>query len=250
MRIYYHPTCASSHRVIRELHARGLLPRVELVKVSHVATAGVMDDEIWSVPWIAEDGRPLATDPLDPDEAAGIVEHHRARVPDDASKAFMYAVLGSLYASSLVYVHGSLRPVMSPRFVQAALRSWLGGPDPTSGVESILREEGALLSEYRGKIIRVLSYGMARMLWWSSGGESPDELPGELQVATWLLSTASIGRAGLPDRPQSLRPAVRELTEAIRGDFDRLIRRVGEEQSSIMGDEEYWRLLQQATRSP
>ncbi len=247
MRLYYHPTCASSYRVIKELHARGLLPRVELVKVSRVAEAGVMGEEVWSVPWISDGGLPLATDPLDPEEAAEIVGSRRARIPDDAAKAFMSAVLGSLYASSLVYVHWSLRPAMSPRFVQAALRSWLGGPDPASSVQSILREEDALLAEYRGKVLRVLSYGIARTLWWSNGGRPPDEPPDEREVAMWLLSTASIGRAGLPDRPQLLGPAARELAEALRADFDRVVRRVDEEQSTIAGDEGYWRLLEGKT---
>ncbi len=250
MRVYFHPTCASSHKVIKELQRRGLLSSVELVNVSNVAAAGVFAEEIWSVPWIVEDGRPLATDPLDPEEAAEIVERRRARIPDDAVKGFMRAVLSSLYASSLVYVHGSLRPVMSRKFLQAALRSWLGGPDPNSTAELLMRDEGSLLSEYRPKIIRTLSYGMARVLWWSNGGAPPKEPPNEVQVAAWLLSTSSIGRAGLPDRPHTLADAARELAEAIKGDFDHLMRKVGDEQSAILGDVDYWRALEALRASP
>lgn len=240
--IYYHPTCASSHRVIRELSGRNLLPKVRLISVSR-AIPDVLGGEIWSVPWIVENGVPLATDPIDPEEAAGIVENGRAKIPDDGVKAFMSAVLSSLYATSLVYVHDSLRPVMSTRFAAAALRSALGGPDPRPVMESAARDERAILEKYRGKLVRVLSYGLMRIMWWSRGGSAPPDPPDEHYTALWLLSTVSLGRAGLPERPQRVLDVARELADAMKGDFDRLTERIGYEQSEIMGDMEYWGLL-------
>ncbi|MGC8556367.1 MAG: hypothetical protein ACP5NG_05135, partial [Conexivisphaera sp.] len=126
------------------------------------------------------------------------------------------------------------------------LRSRLGGPDPGPVLASVARDERALLEAYRGKVLRVLSYGLLRALWWANGGEPPGEPPGEREVALWLLSTASIGRAGLPDRPQLAARRSRDLAEAVRGDFDRLAKRVDEEQRAIMEDAEYWEILDAA----
>lgn len=243
MRIYYHPTCASSYRVLGELSRRSLLDRVELVRVSHVAPTRALAEEIWSVPWLTDDGGPLATDPIEPEEAASIVELGRARLPEEPVRAFMSAVLASLYASALTYVHGSLRAVASRRFAEAALRSRLGGPDAGELIGTILREDPALVEDYRGKLMRTLSYGVVRTLWWAGGGVRPEEPPSEREVGLWLLSSASLGRVGLPDAPHTVASRARELAEAVRSDFERLARKVDEEQSAIMHDSEYWALV-------
>ena len=244
VRIYIHPTCMTSYRLVKRLHEDGLLDRVELVDTSMVAPSGVFEKGVWSVPWMEVDGKPAATDPVDPEEAVGIILEGWGQIPSNPAERFMETILHSMYASSLVYIHGSLRPVLSPSLASAALRTPLGGPDPHEALKAVAAREAELLERWMDRVMRVLGIGYVRTLWWAAGGGHGElEPPSQTQVAVWLLSTAGMGRVGLPWRPYLDSGRIRRLAGFIEKGFKGLLGRVAREQEAIMGDEEYWEIL-------
>ena len=245
VRIYIHPTCMTSYKLVKKLYEEDLLGKVELVDTSLVAPSRVLERGVWSVPWVTVKGAPAATDPVDPDEVVEIIMEGRGHLPHDPAERFMETVLHSMYASSLVYMHGSLKPVYSPNLASAAARSPLGGPEPSTVLRAVAEREEELLDRWIDAIMRVLGIGYVRTLWWAAGG-GPGELepPSQTQVAVWLLSAASMGRVGLPWRPYLDSGRVRRLATFIEKGFKGLLNKVAREQETIMGDEEYWEILE------
>lgn len=248
VRIHIHPTCMTSYRLVKKLYEENLLGKVKLVDTSLVAPSRVLESGVWSVPWVSVDGAPAATDPVDPEEVVGIVVEGRAHLPNDPAERFMETVLHSMYASSLVYMHGSLKPVYSHSLASAAARSPLGGPEPGAVLRAVAERGEELLDKWIDAFMRVLGIGYVRTLWWAAGG-GPGELepPSQTQVAVWLLSAASMGRVGLPWKPYLDSGKVRRLATFIEKGFKGLLNRVAREQETIMGDEEYWEILERYT---
>ncbi|MEB3862081.1 MAG: hypothetical protein GSR84_07675 [Desulfurococcales archaeon] len=239
--ILIHPTCATSYKVVKHLHSKGLLDRVELAPTSRPASA--FKARVWSVPWIIVDGIPAATDPVTPEEAESIVREGRAEIPEDPEKAFMETVLHSAYAASVAVVHDSIAPVLDEDLASAALRTPLGGPDPGQ-----LRVDDNLYREWRNMLVRALAISLVREIWWTTRGHPPSiEGLGNLEAlaGTWLLAKASIGRAGLPGDPsRGEAVGARELAEFLSKAYKSLVRRIEREQKTILGDREYWRLVE------
>ncbi len=243
--VYIHPTCATSYELVKTLAAEGLLDSVELRDTS--IPGAVLREAVWSVPWILVDGKPAATDPVSAGEAAEIIRGTWSRDIGDPVKAFMETVLHSAYAAALVYLHGSLRPVLDEAFASAAVRAPLSGVEPRSVLEAVEAEAERLYREWEDPIMRALGIYYVREAWWASGGSlSRDQLRAAAApeaVGAWLIAKASIGRAGLPPKPLPPRGRVERLASFIQRAASGLVNRVKREQEQILGDEEYWRLL-------
>ena len=191
--VYFHPTCASSRKLIKGLVERGYSGRVRFVDLTKPVKL------VWSVPWVEFKGKPTATDPVSVEEVVEILEG-RARPPKHVLSAFVRTLIHSMYASSLAYLHRSLEPVMDPEFLSAATRHPLGGAPPEEVKRVVLSREEEVLKRYEGDLEYTLAVGYVRYLYWSGGRE-----PEERELALWLLTHASFGRVGLPWDPSEVR---------------------------------------------
>ena len=251
VRIVIHPTCAASYEAVKALAAEGLLGRVELVSAE--SPSAVFSHRAWSVPWVLLGDRPAATDPVDPGEVVEIVSGTWQRRVVDPVEAFMSTVLHSAYAAAVAYLHGGLRPVLDMHLASAAARSPLSGVDPAQVIKEV---EGRAEELYRGwedRLMRALGVSFVREAWWASGGAlSRDQLRAAAEpeaVGAWLVAKASIGRGGLPPRPLPPRERLEKLAGFVRRGAAGLLSKIRREQETILGDEEYWRILGEALRS-
>ncbi len=243
--VYVHPTCHASYEAVKTLAREGLLGSVELRGVVNPAEA--LGRRIWSVPWLLVDGRPAATDPVDPGELVEAVRGVWQRRVVDPVEAFMATVLHSAYAAAVAYVHGSLKPVLDEALASAAVRAPLSGLAPRSVLEEVEANERRLYEQWEDKLMRALGVSYVRELWWATGGDLDREAvraaATPATAGAWLLAKASIGRAGLPQDPR-LRPGAAEaLADFVRRGAAGLLNKVRREQEEILGDTAYWELL-------
>lgn len=236
-----HPTCATSYKVIKHLHSKGLLDKVEVYPTS--SPGGAMEVKAWSVPWILVDGAPAATDPVGPEEVEAMILDGKGRQVKSPEEAFMETVLHSAYAASVAIVHGRMDPVLDEDLISAALRTPLGGPSPSQ-----LKVSHALYKEWEGKLVRALAISLVREIWWTTRGSPPaQEQLGDLKVlaGTWILAKASIGRAGLPGNPLgSGQQGAFMLADFLGKTYKSLVRRIEKEQKTILDDAEYWKIVE------
>lgn len=241
LKLFFHPSCSASRKLIRSLHRKGLIERIELIDVSNISASGAMRYEVWSVPWLVYRGRAAAMDPIKDEEIVSIVERGEAEVPRHLETAFARAVLHSSYASALVYLHGSIEPVCSEALASAAVRHPFGGPEPEEVIKRVREAEG-LLEKLLNDVMITLSMAYLRTLYWTRG-LSEASPPSEGELARWLIAFSSIGRAGLPPKPFPDNERMGKLANYIRENFSSILDKVAGEQEEIMEDEEYWRIL-------
>ncbi|MEB3774147.1 MAG: hypothetical protein GSR86_04375 [Desulfurococcales archaeon] len=237
-----HPTCATSYTIVKHLHSKGLLEKVELLSASDMGI--VFKHRVWSVPWIMVNGEPVATDPVEPGEVEGIIEGSGIEPPRDPTLRFMETVLHSAHASSLALLWGSLDPVMDEDLIKAALRSPLTGYTAKDLDPSRIDYD-----EWMDKFGRALAISFVRELWWAAEGNPPQEPPpmDELRVYVrhWLISKASLGRAGIPLNPlKNDYSRIDSMARFLGASYKALLRRVKREQEAILSDELYWRILE------
>ncbi len=238
IRILYHPTCATSHKVIKALMENNLLDRVALESIETPQPS--ITRGVWSVPWILVDGDPVATDPVEPEEVVALVGEGKPLEPrGDAYTMLAEAILHSAFASAHVITASSLTPVLTESFTRAALRSKYTGYTLNALDKARLEE---LYDEWRGKFARALAFSFVRELWWASKGgieaETLKVIPLEA-FAAWVIGKASVGRIGIPVKPHPDMEALEEGYRMIVKGAGRLIARIELEQETILADEEY-----------
>ena len=245
--VYIHPTCAASYEAVKELARRGLLDRVELREAT---AAAALREGVWSVPWVLVDGRPVATDPVPAEEVAAIVEGSWSPGSGgfDPLEAFAETVLHSAYAAAVAYLNKGLDQVIDEALVSAATRAPLRGLDPAALAGEIRGKAGELYARWEDAYMRALGISYVRELWWATGGgldrERLRELATPENIGAWLLAKASVGRAGLPWRPLLERERLERLAGFIQRGAAGLVSRIRREQERILGDEEYWGILE------
>ena len=244
--VYIHPTCAASYEAVKRLAAEGLLDRVRLV--STAAPGPVLRGAVWSVPWVLVRGEPAATDPVDPGEVVEIAAGTWQRRIVDPVEAFMSTVLHSAYAAAVAYLHGGLGPVLDEALASAAARSPLSGVEPRSVLEAVRERMEELYRGWEDALMRALGISFVRETWWATGGSLSRDQLREMAtpetVGAWLLAKASIGRGGLPARPLPPRERLEKLAGFVARGAAGLVSKIRREQERILGDEEYWMLLE------
>ena len=247
IKIYIHPTCATSYYVVKHLASKRLLDGVEIVSTHDPAGSGVLAGRIWSVPWILLDDAPVATDPVEPGEVKAIVTGQWSNEIGDPVGAFLETVLHSAYAAAVAYLHDSVLPVLDGALVSAATRSPLSGIEPKEVIGQVGLRSGKLWAEWRDKVMRALGISFVQETWWASNeGLDREKLR---QIATpeivgaWLVAKASIGRSGLPPRPLLSRESLEKLAGFIKRGAAGLLSKIRREQEEILGNKEYWETL-------
>ncbi|MET1159786.1 MAG: hypothetical protein ABWW65_02385 [Thermoprotei archaeon] len=232
-----HPTCPSSRRVLEELKRENLLEEVEIIEAINpwipLRTAGSL---VWSVPWlISKDKGAVACDPFEKGEITSIIRGEYSGILLDSIKLFTDAVLHSNYAVITALVHESLEPVLDPVFIQAATRAAYTGVKVDIVRQEFLERSRELYEELYDKLVRVAGLAYVRMLYWASNGKlSVEQLvkySDPVLISTWLLSSASYGRIGLPAKPGSIN-AARDIADFITRNASGLLNKVMREYST------------------
>ncbi len=242
VRVYIHPTCYSSYRLVLGLAERGLLGRVELVDASRSSVLRLLERGVVSVPWVEVDGEPVATDPVSVEELEAIIRGGRLSV-DEPEEAVIEAVLHSAFLTAAALLNRSLGFV-DEGFVAAATRARLSGVDA-----------GAVAARVRGMevderlldmLVRAATVSFIRELVW--GGVRDASTVKSLDpavAAAWLAAKASVGRLGLPARPWK---TIREIGERMATFASRapgLVRKAIREVEELESNHRYWEILEE-----
>jgi len=237
--IIIHPTCATSYKIIKYLKAKGILDKVEVLNSDSPATT--FKYNVWSVPWILLDGEPVATDPIEPEELYSIINAIKINMNWNPTDKFMETILHSAYASSITLLHDSIKPVMDEDLIKAALRT---------RITRLTREEIKVTRElyisWKDKLARALAISFIRELWWATQGNPPETLTKrelDTLIPIWLISKASIGRAGLPNNPAKTLHTTKPIIDFIQKTYKNLLKKIQREQETIYTDKEYWKTL-------
>ena len=254
VRVYVHPTCYSSYRLVKGLAEQRLLDRVELVDTSrHPLHA--LSEGVWSVPWVTVDGVPVATDPVTVEEVAAIIRGEGLEVSVDPVEAFMEAVLHSAYATAVALVYGSVKPVVEEGFVSAALRAPLRGLNPSKLAAELAARLEEVPGQWLDKLVRAAGVSLVRELWWGSQGAlTLSELRSitPRTVAAWLLAKASVGRVGLPPNPleENIAKIASRIASFVQRGAVGLVNKVRKEWEEIVSDKDYQKLLENRALAP
>jgi predicted thioredoxin/glutaredoxin len=245
--IYFHPSCATSHEVIRGLMKAGRLHEVRLLRINSL---GAVNLGVLSVPWIVVNGVPAATDPVTSDDVIQLLDGIKVD-PGDVREAFMNAVLHSSLASAVAVLHGSIEPVITRGLVNAAVRGPASGVSVDEAVNRIRQAALELFEGWRDKLRRALAVSFVRELYWASDGSITADDLRQLSrpevVGLWLLGKGSLGRAALPFNPRgSAAEDLEAMAKFVARTASGLLEKVREEQEGIYSDKEYMNVVKSA----
>ncbi len=245
MRVFIHPTCAASYRLVKYLAEKGKLDSVELVDVSDPRV--VIRWGALSVPFVVYEGSPVAADPLEPREVEEMIEGVYRPVVEDAIDAVRDALIHSSFAAAVALLNDNPVLGLTRELVAAAIRAPFSALDPERVLQEVYSRRESLWGAWRDMVARALGVSFVRETWWGLGGDlDPDRLRTlvrEGAVRVWLLGKASIGRAGLPWDPRRASRAVTLVERFVEKGAVGLLKKIRAEQETILTDEGYWRLL-------
>lgn len=253
LKIYYHPTCITSYKLLRRLYDEGFLDEVDLIDTS-LEVGDALSKEIFSVPWIEDmSGNILLAGPVNIDIIVNWIDKGAITFIGDATKEILFrnfinGLVDSQAASTLAVVHWSLRPLMTTKFLEATTWAniYRGGIELLEKLrmDILEREENILRELFKNKLRATLSIGFMRELYWAYGGILPERLENisPPHIALWMLSKASIGRVGLPF------PTIREdfflrileIYDWLAKNYIFTINYIKKEQKTITSDEDLW----------
>ncbi|MCX8196275.1 MAG: hypothetical protein N3F67_04280 [Acidilobaceae archaeon] len=234
--VYVHPSCYSSYLLLKALGKK--LSGVEF-KALRTPQAS-LSRGIVSVPWVEVGGVPAAADPVEAEEVEQMALGSYSPRPEP-EQAFLKALLGSSFASSLSLLHGDVFPAISEALVSAAIRAPYSGLPVREVAQSLRRSSKALYEAVEDKLARAVSMTYVRELYWAGSAEVKVD---RAAFSSWLLAKASIGRAGLPLDPREKNEKGIDIAlSLLESEKEKMMERVRREQSTIYGDREYLELV-------
>lgn len=245
-KLIIHPTCISSYNIVKTLAGRDLLGEINIIVAE--TPFDVVRYGVWSVPLLVVDEKPVAADPLTPEEVEAVLNHREIPVRNPI-EAFKDTVIHSGYLSSIVGLWGSIDPVLTREIVSIAVRAPLTKIDVDKALREISEKKNEVYRELLDVIHRTLAVGFTRELLWASRGELTEETLfktiNPLVVKTWLIAKTSIGRIGLPGKPWEISTGIEELiVEFIEKGARGILNKVKREYETLKNDSEYWEILE------
>ncbi|MEM0145994.1 MAG: hypothetical protein QXY52_02625 [Conexivisphaerales archaeon] len=196
IRVYYHPACYTSYRLLKAISDNNMTKLVELIDMSvnyHLA----ISRQILTVPLIEKNGKQIYGGPIDIEKALSLISNGNLSINiENVKEALVLAISDSAAISSILYSYGSVKP----------LNEFYGFLNSSTGIAldkmqkkkikeiyRIVNEDNQLYNEVEGKMIANLAYNKVRESIYMNINDQTQE-----SFIMWFVSKASIGRAGVP----------------------------------------------------
>ncbi|MCD6114010.1 MAG: hypothetical protein J7J78_01770 [Thermoprotei archaeon] len=182
---------------------KNLVERVKILSVSTKVEEAITYN-VWSVPWLIINDEYVIPSPISPEEVENYVKGDFSLQTeynvDSLLENFKNAVIYSLAASAITYLHKSLKPLLNTTFPKIASRIPILKPElRTKALNELLQEIGGnedkICSEIEDSVIKYLAINFVRERYWLVGDTTEENISKYL-VAHWLLAKATFGRVG------------------------------------------------------
>ena len=233
-KLYIHPLCSLCYRIVKRLMMKNLVERVKILSVSTKVEEAITCN-VWSVPWLIINDEYVIPSPISPEEVENYVKGDFSLQTeynvDSLLENFKNAVIYSLAASAITYLHKSLKPLLNTTFPKIASRIPILKPElRIKALNELLQEIGSnedkIYSEIEDSVIKYLAINFVRERYWLVGDTTGENISKYL-VAHWLLAKATFGRVGLPyPAPVNLLNNVNELYSEIVNNYSKYMRSV------------------------
>lgn len=242
IKIVLHHTCKSSYTLYKAL--RGA-PGVEF-EMAGVPYFPYLRRYVLSVPAVFKNGELVLLDPVEPDDVIALRDGKAQKELDidEAVENFVRGIMASQALLATVMLYKSVKPVLDPDLVSVLSRAryHLQERKTLQILERIREKEGELLSEHWERLVKLLTFGLVREMYWL--GIDVGEVE-KSHVKMWILAKATLGRLGLPHPKPAVPNEVADAVYAtLRESGRRYLDKVTEEQSIILGDADFLSLIQ------
>ncbi len=242
IKIVLHHTCKSSYTLYKAL--RGV-SGVEF-EMAGVPYFPYLRRYVLSVPAVFKNGELVLLDPVEPDDVIALRDGKTQKEldVDEAVENFVRGIMASQALLATVMLYKSMKPVLDPDLVSVLSRArYHQQEDKTPKIlERIKEKEGEILSEHWEHLLKLLTFGLVREMYWL--GVDMEEVE-KSHVKMWILAKATVGRLGLPlPKPAVPNEVVDAVYTTLKESGRRYLDRVVEEQSIILGDADFLSLIQ------
>jgi Predicted thioredoxin/glutaredoxin len=242
IKIVLHHTCKSSYTLYKALKGT---PGVEF-EMAGVPYFSYLRQYVLSVPAVFKDGELVLLDPVEPDDVVALRDGKTEKDLDidEAVDNFVRGIMASQALLATVMLYRSVRPVLDPDLVSVLSRARYHRQEHKTPrvLERIKEREGELLREHWEHLVKLLTFGLVREMYWLDVDVEEVE---KSHVKMWILAKATLGRLGLPHpRPAVPNEVVDAVYATLKESGRRYLDRVVEEQSIILSDAEFLSLIQ------
>lgn len=248
VKVYVHPTCPASVKLMLKIKDEGLSAEVELIDISKRPYAA-FEKGILSVPAVEISGNIIVQGVVH-DRAIEFIRRGRAETLKYADvqeliDRFTAGILESFAVTAWAYVNWSLTPILENRQFVSSVIGVYGNDYHTIAPRLKLQveeRENELLRNMSDSMIRSIAYNAVReMYWMNTHPTTSRELEKRVSEATfthWIQVRGCIGRVGL-----NLRPATGSLHNRIRKAYRYLVEKYEEILPRIIREQEKVRTM-------
>ena len=250
--LYFHPYDIESYRVVQELVKEKMTAKIDMVPA---VEPEVFDSNLlWSIPSVYDyNSYPLGFAPFRYGEVQAMITgswKESSFIMSDEDQ-LVSTVLKSPLASAIILVHGSYKPLIAKcSFLEGALRLKLRGAECEEKKRELMKEADRLFRESWRTAAISLAYAFAREYYIGNGfyGDPLDlERVTPRLAAAWLVSTASVGKAGIPVSAINM-DYVEYMTSYINGMAEKMLDTIEYEFSTILMDKKYIEIVEKELR--
>ncbi len=236
-----HHTCKSSYTLYKALRDIDGV-EFEMAKTPYFQ---YLRNYVLSVPAVFHKGELMLLDPIEPEDVINLKE---GREPgeltvEEAVDNFIRGVMASQAILSTVMLYKSLKPTLDPHLVAILSRAKYHRDEKTPQImKAIEKNEREILTQHWQHLIKLLTYGIVRELFWL--GIDIEEVE-KTHIKMWILAKATVGRLGLPHpKPTVPQDVVEAVYNTLRESGQRYLDKIREEQM-MLNDSEFLSLLQE-----
>ncbi len=250
--LYFHPYDIESYRVVQELVKERITAKIDMVPAvePEVFNSGLL----WSIPSVYDyHGHSLGFAPFRHAEIQAMITgtwRESSFIMSDEDQ-LVSTVLKSPIASAIILVHGSYKPLIAKcSFLEGALRLRLREAGCEEKKRELMEEADRLFQESWRTAAISLAYAFAREYYIGNGfyGDPLDlERVTPRLAAAWLVSTASVGKAGVPISTINM-DYVEYMTGYINGMAEKMLDTIEYEFSTILMDKKYMELVEKEVK--
>lgn len=250
-KLYVHPYCISSYKVIKYLLKRNILNKLTIVSLVNGDTL-FLEKIVPSVPALEINNKIVAIDPLEPEFIGRIISKMdiSTYIPLN-SEQIIKRFLDSILASSYLVIHLyfgriSLRNIINSSFTEYALRIYFSNLDLKRIKEVLLDRIDYIQSKISDIIPNIVAINYLRDLLIVNGFKvNRDEAISIEKIRLWSLAKNSIGRSFTLLLDHVVKNNMKYFTvlDILRRKFDVYYDKIIDEYNMIRGDENVYKIL-------